>query len=191
MADTATIIGLISSSAIGFALGSLSDLFKHQLILKRDREARASERKKARTVQRSEFQRESLLSLQEAATSLMDATIESYRDGWGKSIGQPSTTMSSIDIDRAYWKADAMTHMLQVRVRDKQIREKCDAFRKKCSEAAEIFPDHAKAKVSSALEAVKQIHEEVGKAITALDDESCVSRLGATRRCNSVWMCFS
>lgn len=173
MADTATIVGLISSSAIGFALGSLSDLFKHQLILKRDREARASERKETRTVQRNEFQRVSLLSLQEAATSLMDATIDSYRDAWGKSIGQPSATMSSVEMIRAYWKADAMTGMLQVRVRDTQIREKCNAFRKNCSEGAAIFPDHAKAgaAVGAALEAVKQIHEEVGKVITALDRE--------------------
>jgi hypothetical protein len=171
-ADTSTVVGLISSSAIGFALGSLSVLFKHQLILKRDREARVAERKETRAIQRNEFQRETLLSLQEAATSLMDATIESYRDGWAKSLGQPSTIISSIDLDRAYWKADARTNMLQVRVHNKQVSDKCYVFRKMCSEATEIFPDHDKARAaaSAAQEAVKQLHEEVGTAVKGLDD---------------------
>ena len=171
-ADTATVVGLISSSAIGFALGSLSDLFKHQLILKRDREARVAEQKETRAVQRNEFQRETLLSLQEAAASLMDATIESYREGWAKSIGQPSTITNLVDIDRAYWKADARTNMLQVRVRNQQVRDKCYGFRGKCSEAIVIFPDHNKARaaVVAAQEAVKQLHDEVGKAIASLDD---------------------
>ena len=161
----------VVSLIIGWGLSSLSGWWKDKRVSKREREIRLVERREAKRVRRNEFQRESLLGLQEAAASLMKAAIETYRHNWAGPQEQGTLKLSSVDVDRDYLNAETQIGMFLHRVHDQDVRNACNAFRLQCLNSTGPFPDRDQARVAvnecSGL--LSRLNHAVGNSIGELD----------------------
>lgn len=89
--------------------------------LRREYELKAIERREGRLMRRNEFQRETLLALQEAAAALVEAVIEDMKPGEGKVRSSISAEAASFE----YRKNTARIELLMYRVHDEGVRSAC------------------------------------------------------------------
>jgi hypothetical protein len=190
MENTALVVGIISTltgAGAGFVVGTFAEFFKHRLTLKRDREARAAEQREDRLLRQNQFQRETLLALQAASESLIDAAQESgsktrnLTREVGEAVSRLDSASKSADevwslCSRAFWRAEALFNTLRVRVRDRDVKLACKEFNFVCVSISGGHRDFDKFREgrSFANEKFDALQDSVGKALAALDalDES-------------------
>jgi uncharacterized membrane protein len=158
------------------------DWFRDKRTSKREHEAREDMRKAQLFERRANFQRETLLALQDAAVKLARAAgrmhhfdaMEYKKTGkWGGQLlpaGLSSDAMqSSITI-----------MILKVRVRDEVIRELVNNFRSHANRVGVTRSEQASQEALSKMAAViEPLHDRIGDVLRKLDDDEDAQYLGA------------
>ena len=120
---------------LGFITKSMSDWFGHFLSRSRERESRNDDKQEKRTERRIDFQRQTLLDLQETAMFLARNTGEAQHIDLMvyKKTGAWQKELLPDDLDENFRSNIAKVNMLRVRVLDSNIRTLADNFRKTCT----------------------------------------------------------
>lgn len=168
---------------LGLVLKSVFDALTDRRTARREREARQEQRQDAFRLRRIEFQRASLLELQEAIQQLARFTGQSnheyvmaYRTSgtWRK---QPLTE----EADQGFLRAQTSVGLLRVRIRDQEVRQLAEQFSKVCVDVvvstSETAADHALRQITNA---ITELHERIGAILRNLDDDE--DRIGAPAR---------
>ena len=169
----------------GYLTSAVTEFFRDRRTRQRDRETAAATtareretREVARRVQiaerRSNFQRETLLTLQDAIFELARAAgqmhhveeMESLKTGrWGQILFPD-------ELDSAHRNASVKTLMLLVRVRDEEVRELAKTFREHANQAVICKTERESQKVLLAMASVMELlHERIGMIVRRLDDD--------------------
>src|SRR5580700_4913536 len=120
---------------LGFALNAFTESIRRRHELKRDRESRLEARRDHVLEQRRNFQRDTLLALQEAIADLARATGAAHHQNEMnyRKTGEWQNQLLSDDLDQANLLAMRRTGILEVRVRDAQLRQLVKEFRGHCA----------------------------------------------------------
>jgi hypothetical protein len=159
---------------IGAVLKAIFDALTDRRAARREREARQEQRRDAFHLRLIEFQRSTLLELQEVASQLARFTGQAqhqdemaYRASgtWGK---QPLTD----EVDQGFLKAQTDINRLRVRVRDPNIRQLAQQFFEAC---VEVSISKTKADSERAFHQVSttliELHEHIGATLSNLDSD--------------------
>lgn len=159
---------------VGYLLKMLSDIILHRLQSARELKAREAARLDAAKLRHNGFQRESLLSLQDAVARLARANGRTFhadllasRSGsdWGKSL-------LPADLDAEVREAVAAVVRLEVRIADPEIRDLSSRLRGSTGTlAASKSEAEAEAAVAASSEIFVRLNEAIGGAVRALDEE--------------------
>ncbi len=181
---TAPLVPLLTALG-GYLTSAFTEYFRDRRARERDREAAAvasarerETREAAKRVQlaerRASFQRETLLSLQDAIFALARAAgemhhieeMESRRTGtWGK-ILFPDT------LDNQPREAGVRTLMLMVRVNDEHVREMTKTFRDHANRVGICRTEKESQQALLAMaEAMEPLHERTGMIVRRLDED--------------------
>lgn len=167
---------------LGAVLKSLADWLTNLWASKREREARNQQRRDALLLKRAEFQRATLIELQDELGKygrlcgqfyLKDATLYREKGSWG----QPHTTD---EIGEALRVSTGALQRLRVRVHDQSVRQQTATLIDVSGQI--IFASHEAAAIDALqrmMEIAANINEAVGTALRALDeieDSTLVSR---------------
>jgi len=108
---------------LGFASGMCTEWLRDHRTYKRDKEARESSRRDVKVDRQNEFQRQTLLDLQDATMTLMQATSAILRSE--RELDPERNTLSDwklTELDEREMQANALTAKLGVRVDDEEVR---------------------------------------------------------------------
>jgi uncharacterized coiled-coil protein SlyX len=168
--SVATLVGTF----LGFLTATLNERFRDQRTRAREVEARAEARRLHLFERRTDFQRETLLRLQDAVFELSRVVskmnhlerMEYKKAGtWGK-------LMFPEELDDDSLKATVKTSMYMVRVRDQGIREMATTFRNLASKLNICkTPVEAEQTLMEMMAAIPPLHECIGIVLRKLDDE--------------------
>ena len=167
---------------IGYGTKSLQDFVQHRWTVGREREAREAARRDQRSERRNQFQRETLLELQDAAFQLSRATGRICHldkmaiQETGKKRPLPD------DLDEGYRLAQVRTDMLSVRVRDQATRELVKRFRELSTEGvfAEI-QDNRDLAINAVLDSQIKLNARIGELLRTLDDADLAKEIAQQR----------
>lgn len=163
---------------LGFALNALLESLRRRHELKRDRESRRETRRDQLAEQRRNFQRETLLALQEAVMDLMRATGAAHHhdEMEYRRTGEWHKTKYTEELDQAHMIAMGRTGMLGVRVRDDELRNLVSSFRD-CSagEAVSGSPELGRAALDEMATFFDKIQQQIGQLLRTLDEETNLS----------------
>jgi hypothetical protein len=140
----------------------------------REREARAAATRLQLFQRRSDFQRETLLSLQDAVAQLARAAGRMHHpdEMEYRRTGQWGGHLFPEDLNDSAHQAGVKTLMLMVRVRDDKVREMMKTFRDHANQVGicrtEIESRLALEGMSAALD---PLHERIGMVLRILDEE--------------------
>jgi hypothetical protein len=160
---------------IGYVLKVVSDLLQSRWTANKEREAREAVRLEKRYERRTAFQREALLSLQEAIQALGRATGQAnhhdemaFRESgsWRKSL-LPS------DVDQKLFESQTQAAMFSVRVRDEQIRELVIQY--KTESVGVTFAndrEDASKHLAMMMALGDSLHSRIGEIIRRIDDDN-------------------
>jgi len=117
-------VTLISTS-VGFISSQLMERSKDRHAYEREKEARESARRDNLFERRTEFQRQTLLDLQDAVMKLIRATGEMYHIDLmaSRATGKWVKQLFPDELDNRAFSAGVQITVLGVRVRDKSIRD--------------------------------------------------------------------
>lgn len=163
----------VATAFAGYAAGFVTEWFRDSRTARREREARAEKRADDLRARRAEFQRQTLLDLQEAMFQLARAAVALHHQDamtfrntgvWGR---QPV----SDELSEGHRAALARTNMLVARVRDEDIRHLVGQLRAHSAEAS-ISRSEADAGrcIASMMGAQEQANERVGEILRSLDE---------------------
>lgn len=166
---------------VGVVLKGFLDSFADRRAAKREEDARHAQRRDNLRLQRDEFQRATLLELQEAVAELARFTgrahhldVMAFRKSgaWQKQI-LPK------DVDEGLLKAQTTTNRLRVRIRDEETRKLGQTFASCCVSVSlaksEQDADAAILHMSSVLE---ELHDQIGLVLRQLDDDDQLFQKG-------------
>lgn len=158
---------------IGFGSSQVLEWLKDRRAYQREKEARDSTRRDAQLDRRNDFQRQTLLDLQEAALKLMqNAGAHHHFDlvsigKHGKRHQEPYPE----DINLGGQFANARTALLGVRVRDEEVRSLLKQLK---DESTFAFLDHDKDMRESYMQAAGstfvELNNRIGEILRKLDD---------------------
>jgi hypothetical protein len=159
---------------IGAVLKAVFDMMTDRRTALRDREARRDQRRDALRLKRVEFQRATLLELQEAISQLarfagqaQHHDLLAYR-GSGAWQKQPLTE----EVNQGFLSAQTSVGRLRVRVRDPRVRQLAERLSTECTNVVlstnEGASEHALRDVMSAL---ADLQEQIGAILRNLDDD--------------------
>jgi len=151
-----------------------SDWYQHKSTMERERENRIAARREQLTERRAEFQRQTLLDLQDALFDLMRTTGAMHHQD-EMAYRQTGEWQKRLFGDELYDKSQVAmrrTAMFQVRVRDASLREMADDLRKL---SAQVTVGTSKSESDSAMldaaDLFVQVQERIGEILRTLDDE--------------------
>jgi|SRR5271170_4786890 len=159
---------------IGFVSAVLIESIRNKSVHKRERDARDAVRRDALLERRNEFQRQTLLALQDSAMKLMQTTtalhhadLMSYHEE-----GKWPTKPYPADTERENMLANAQTALLGVRVYDDVVRERLQQLKDKCTFGTLPFSDEAlsRAAMREAGIIFVQLNKRIGEVLRSLDD---------------------
>jgi hypothetical protein len=160
---------------LGFALSFVTDWFRRQHELERDRESRRETRRDKLSEQRRNFQRETLLALQEAVFDLTRTTgAAHHQDEMAyRKTGQWQKQLLGEELNQQDFLAMRRTGMFVVRVRDSSLRELVLKFRELAGEMAStrLSREACASVMNNMVDLVEQIHNRTGELLRTLDDE--------------------
>jgi hypothetical protein len=158
----------------GYLTGAITEYLRDRRARQREREARDATRQLQLSERRSDFQRETLLNLQDAVQDLARATgrmhhldeMEFRRTGrWGGNLFPE-------DLDSAAHEAGVKTLKYMVRVRDDSIRVLMKEFRDHANEATlSTSREKSIQEMQEAIAVSESLHERIGLILRKLDDE--------------------
>jgi hypothetical protein len=159
---------------LGYGLKSISDWVEHRRTSEREREARAATRKDQQVERRIEFQRKTLLELQDTVMDVARTTgsmhvkdLTEYRES-----GKWQRQLFPEDLAEQNRLAHARMAMLASRVRDDTVRlivgDFKDAAVKSTMSPAKDESEQALSRMMTAFEALNQ---RIGELLRLLDDE--------------------
>jgi hypothetical protein len=162
------------------------DWLKNLRESEREREARREARREALSDQRRNFQRQTLLELQEAVQDLTRATgaMHHHDDMAFRRTGEWQRELLAEPLNEQLLLANRRVMLLAVRVRDDSLRATVQRFRGHCSDTLIVgrgsdsdsqLRATSQAAMQSALPLVEQIHDRIGEILRTLDDEEDAS----------------
>jgi len=169
----------IATLILGGVLTAFFDAQKDRRALDREREARKDQRSDTLLLKRIEFQRDTLLALQDAIASfgrftgqmhLHDEQVFRETKEWGKSqLGE--------EISNGAFAANVLLDKLRVRVDDDTIREQTSRFRLLCLAVGEARSESTSTgALNEAMAVMAPLHERIGEVLRNLDkDEEAVA----------------
>ncbi len=161
--------GVVSVIAFlgGFGAKWLLDLEQNRRVTAREREARREARRDLLTERRADFQRKNLLDLQEACTRLIrKAGQANHHDKMTlKKTGEWQKGLLPEEVNEEFRLGQATVSMLEVRVRDSEIRGLTKELRTRCTSVV-ISSDVAAS--DKALAQMATTHEELNHRIGAV-----------------------
>lgn len=165
----ATFLSLLAGSVLAIGSGWVSD----RRSAARDREKREAEYRERLIGRRDEFQRETLLQLQDAAMRLLRATGAAlHADTMAfRSTGRWQRQKLGEDQSEGHRLAVQETLVLATRVRDEQVRELADALRIRCSDT--LFSESELTGQQAMLAAAAthgELTQRIGELVRQIDD---------------------
>jgi hypothetical protein len=159
---------------LGYFIKVLSDWLQHRHTLEREREARAETRRDQLSERRVEFQRQTLVDLQEAVMDVARTTGAAHHQdemAYRKS-GRWQRQLLGADLDEKLFLAMRRSSMLSVRVRDDALRDLIDKFRTQASQTiVGISRDHSNSAFMKMTELFEQVQGRIGGILRTLDGE--------------------
>lgn len=170
---------------LGFATNAISERFRDRRLSERERataeattsrerEAREANRRALLFERRTNFQRETLLNLQDAVVKLARATgrIHHLDSTEHRKTGKWGGQLFPDDLSESALQATANMMVLSPRVRDDRIRELATTFR---NEAARVGicrgMQEATEAVSKMGASLQPLHEGIGEVLRKLDED--------------------
>ncbi len=171
---TPTVLPIITL-LLGFGIAIVTGSLEHRRTLKREREARDAIRRDQRIERRDNFQRQTLLELQEAMFDLARTTgAMHHRDMMSYvKTGEWEKNLFPDDLAEKDRLANARSQMLVVRVRDKTVRDLVQAFKDYAVKVT--FADSRDASDLAWRQMADvnvELNNRVGELLITLDDES-------------------
>jgi hypothetical protein len=181
---TATAVSWFSGAflvLLGFGTKFISDWFQDKRTLQRERETRDALRRDQLAERRANFQRQTLLELQEALQDLARATgAANVQDERAfKETGRWQRQLLGEEINQQIFLANRRVLMLTVRVRDQALRDALNRFRNLTNdtEVTNRNATHAELREASnvlfrsAVSSLEPIQERIGELLRSLDEE--------------------
>lgn len=141
----------------------------------RERERSVLDRADRSLLLRNNFQRETLLALQQAAQSLIRATGEMHALDLGahRLTGEWRKNRFGEELNQKHLSAVTDTLIYASRVRDGGIRELAGRLRAECTMVLDCqLPESAMKLMNCAVEVHKELIESIGRSLRDLDDQS-------------------
>jgi hypothetical protein len=157
---------------LGYALKSVSELVGHRRTLQREREAREVTRRDKFYERRTDFQRQTLLDLQEAMSDLIRSTgAAHHQDTMAyRQTGKWQKHLLGEVLDESCHKAMRRTLILWVRVQDDSVREMVQRCRE-CASKVMVGPNKEDSDVALANMAkiFEELNPKIGELIRTID----------------------
>ena len=173
------------TALIGFLAGAISEWFRDRRATKRDREtanattvrereAREAVRRAQLFELRANFQRETLLELQDAVMKLSRAAGRMHHidDMEHRKTGKWGGHLFPEDLDDAAHQANVKTLVLMVRVRDRQIREMVNTLREHATRVGLYRTENESRQALNGIVTIMDpLNERIGEVLRRLDDD--------------------
>jgi hypothetical protein len=162
------------SVLLGFATSWLSARYQNTATVKRERESRLAARSDQLAERRAEFQRQTLIELQDAVFDLMRATgAMHHQDEMAfRKTGQWQKQLLADELDQKALMSNRRTLMFKVRVRDGSLREMVGKLSNLSAQVAiSIDRDHSNEAMTEAGELFGKVQERIGELMRTIDDE--------------------
>lgn len=150
---------------------------------KREAEGREAERRLQLLERRANFQRETLLSLQDALMELNRATgkVQHLDVMEVRRTGQWRKQLLPADLDESAHQAMVKTLILMVRVRDNQIREMVEKYRDLAARTSLCHDQKESEELSKEMvRLLDPLNERIGEILRKLDEDEDVAMTGKT-----------
>ena len=174
MTETAGWFPVVTTLA-GFIAGALTEWFRDWHATRREHQARKAKRTDDLFDRQVEFQRQTLLDLQEAIAQLGRATgaIHHQDDMAFRRTGRWERRPVGEDLSEEHRKAVIRTSMLCVRARDDEVRKLVDQLRTECTHALMAGgPEEAGQVMASAMKVFERANDRIGAVLRQLDEAS-------------------
>lgn len=163
----------------GFGSKWLLELEQHRRVTAREREARREARRDFLEQRRADFQRQTLIELQETCATLLRRTGQAHHSDEMafKKTGEWQKTFIPDDVDEEYRNTQARTLVLLVRVRDAEVRQLVEDTKSQCNDVVQS-PDRATSRraASQMLGTYTDLNHRIGVVLRELEDaETLVS----------------
>lgn len=162
---------------LGYAVAALSEWWRDQRAYKREREAQGERRQEQSHMRRNEFQRATLLELQDELVKLIRAIGEGHHQDVmaHRAGGAWQKQLYGNDLDSRIHAGMTKTSTLGVRVRDKDVRRLLSELRQQCSEAVHCKNEEISERAISLAQAVyDKLNDRIGELLRILDDDEAV-----------------
>lgn len=172
--EIASVILTLCTALGGFLLSELSSLIRDHRSLKREREARYEARGEQMKQRRTEFQRQTLLDLQDSLAKLVRATGQGHHldDMASRASGQWQKQLWGDDLDERYRLAQVQTSLLGVRVANEDVRNDIEELKAASSKTA-LSPSKASAdaELERMARAYERVNRRIGDLLRGLDSD--------------------
>lgn len=159
---------------LGIVLKGVFDALADGRARKREVEARRDQRRETLAIRRAEFERTTLLQLQEAVARHGRAVGRShYEDVMAvRSGAQWRKSRLSDEVNNLLLQAQNEAVMLRERVRDDRVRELAAEFSSLCTDAVLARDEESSMRrVSIAIDKQRELHDAIGSALRRLDTD--------------------
>jgi len=170
----------VFTALLGFVTAGISEWFRDRRALGREREAREATRRVQLSERRANFQRETLLNLQDAIVKLSRAAGRMHHldEMEYRKTGKWGGHLFPDDLDDDAHHANVTSMVLTSRVRDERIRELAETFRSYANMVGISQTEQAeKEAVRRAIELLQPLHERIGEVLRKLDDDEDAQHL--------------
>jgi hypothetical protein len=158
----------------GFLASSAIEFLRDRRTLKREREAREATRRETRADRRANFQRQTLLELQDSLLELgrTNGQIHHLDTRAYKQTGDWRTQLVPEDLDEKNRSANARTAVLTSRVHDASVRKMVQEFKENANfETMGRDPESASDAHNLGIRLFVKINERIGELLRKIDDE--------------------
>jgi len=176
MPDSSTLTSFVPALSAfgGFLLAALAEYLRDRRTREREREARADARRLQLFQRRSEFQRETLLNLQDAVFALSRAggRVHHLDEMEFRKTGVWGGNHLPEDLNEEARLAAVKVSAFMVRVRDENVRELTKTFRDHATRLGVCRSREEGRQAAEAMgETIPLLHERIGLVLRKLDDD--------------------
>lgn len=165
----ATTVSVIAGGVLTMFAAWLAD----RRLTQRDRERRREERHERFVIRRNDFQRETLLALQNASQWLLRTTAAMHHQDVveHRKTGQWQRQQFGDDLSNDHLKLTTETMLLASRIRDDDVRALADRLRDRAS-VVSISSDHneAESRMMAAADTQQALIQRIGQLVRELDE---------------------
>lgn len=163
------------TAVLGYISGGFTEWMRDHRAYKREREARRDAKRGQRLERRNEFQRQTLLELQDASIKLMQTTtklhlvdVSNYRKHGRRGVEPYPEQVDSDD-----QLANAQTALLGVRVRDEAVRTLLQQMKDALCKATLLSRSEEESDLAMRIAGSKfvELNQRIGRVFRLLDDE--------------------